>query len=65
MPSRRTRDEDRDDSGLYDHLPDSSRQPDVPQGEVTEHIWKSQIYEGTTNMQLQTIAKSLTRGERP
>lgn len=47
MPSRRTRDEDRDDSGLYDYLPDSFRQPDVPQGEVTEHIWKSQIYEGT------------------
>ncbi len=47
MPSRRTRDIDRDDSGLYTYLPDSFRQEDVPKGEVTRHIWKSQIFEGT------------------
>lgn len=47
MPSRRTRDKDRDDSGLYDYLPDSFRQPDVPQGEVTRHVWRSSIFEGT------------------
>ncbi|MBS14516.1 MAG: esterase [Gemmatimonadetes bacterium] len=47
MPSRRTRDKDRDDSGLYTYLPDSFRQGGVPQGELTEHIGKSQIYPGT------------------
>ena len=47
MPSRRTRDKDRDDSGLYEYLPDSFRQPDVPRGKLTEHVWKSQIFEGT------------------
>ena len=47
MPSRRTRDKDRDDSSLYTYLPDSFRQEGVPQGDVTVHVWKSQIYEGT------------------
>jgi predicted alpha/beta superfamily hydrolase len=47
MPSRRTRDKDRDDSGIYTYLPDSFRQPGVPEGEVTRHLWKSNIFEGT------------------
>jgi len=47
MPSRRTRDKDRDDSGIYTYLPDSFRQPGVPEGEVTRHVWKSSIFEGT------------------
>ena len=31
----------------YQHGPDSVRQPDVPQGKVTEYSWKSTIFEGT------------------
>ena len=47
MPSRNTRDKDRDDSGLYTYLRDSFRQPEVPEGEVSRHVWKSHIFEGT------------------
>lgn len=32
----------------YDYGPDSQRQPDVPRGTVTEHVWKdSKVYPGT------------------
>ena len=45
--SKRRRDKDRDDSGLYEHGPDSFRQEGVPQGKVTNHIWRSDIFENT------------------
>ncbi|MCP4604341.1 MAG: esterase family protein [Proteobacteria bacterium] len=33
----------------YEHGPDSVRQPDVPRGMVTKHVWKSQFFlEGET-----------------
>ncbi len=32
---------------LYKLGPDSQRQEDVPEGKVTEHVWKSEIFPGT------------------
>jgi predicted alpha/beta superfamily hydrolase len=45
--SKRRRDEDRDDSALFTHGPDSFKQSGVPEGEVTRHVWRSDIFEGT------------------
>lgn len=35
------------DDSQYKLGPDSQIKPDVPQGKITEHTWKSQIFEGT------------------
>ena len=45
--SKRRRDKDRDDSGLYEHGPDSFSQAGVPEGEITHHVWRSDIFENT------------------
>ena len=37
----------RDETELYQLGSDSTRQPDVPVGTVTHHVWQSQIFEGT------------------
>jgi len=31
----------------YQHGPDSERRPNVPRGEVTEHVWRSEIFPDT------------------
>jgi len=35
------------DAEEYQHGPDSQRQPDIPRGTVTEHVWQSQIFPDT------------------
>ena len=35
------------DDSQYKLGPDSQIKPDVPQGKITEHTWKSQIFDGT------------------
>lgn len=39
---------DDDPDATYQLGPESMRQPDVPQGTVTRHVWQSRIFEGTT-----------------
>jgi hypothetical protein len=36
-----------DPDDQYQLGPDSQRQPGVPQGKVTKHLWKSNVFEGT------------------
>ncbi len=36
-----------DERELYQLGQDSMRHPDVPEGRVTQHVWKSQVFEGT------------------
>ncbi|MDG1897682.1 MAG: alpha/beta hydrolase-fold protein [Fuerstiella sp.] len=38
---------DTDPDAIYEPGPESQRQTDVPQGEVTRHVWNSNIFEGT------------------
>jgi enterochelin esterase-like enzyme len=48
MPYRR-QPTDFSESVRYAHGPDSSRQPDVPQGELSEHVWNaSRVFPGTS-----------------
>ena len=37
------------DDSQYKLGPDSQIKPDVPQGKITEHTWKSQIFDGTNH----------------
>lgn len=39
---------DENPDAIYQLGPESQRTPQVPQGKVTKHVWKSQIFEGTT-----------------
>ena len=39
---------DEDPDAPYQLGPDSKRQDGVPQGDLTKHVWQSQVFEGTT-----------------
>lgn len=54
---------DEDPDAAYQLGPESMRQPDVPQGTVTKHVWQSRIFEGTTREYYVYVPKQYTAAQ--